>query len=1825
METLVQRLVANPHDEEALAYAHHAGTQDPRSYAILLEKVGSATVDPGYAAHWLSEAANVWSTTLGDAHHAARTLMIAIDKDPTQRTAADRLAQLYRDKGDQKALVALLERLVKSLTPLAYERNEVRTQLIGLHEELGKLWSEPPLSRPERAVENWRRLAELDPQNAFAIYTAREMLKSQQMYAEAVPFFGMEQAIISDPERKIALYRDEADIRRRASDLAGAVQVMRSARGLRPDDVAMTQELGVFLLELIGAGGAVSPGDRDEAAQLFVSLAEMYDGEYGFSYSTSALKAVPGHDRAMQLADHYGKQLNRTAELAPVYAAYVQANPGGFMAAEARARAGALPPPPPPAAFPGHGPQASPSNPAPSAIDVSTAPVTGSLSVAGLANTPGVSSLAAEHTGPSRPSTSLQGLGATSLPGGSAPPAGDYMQLLSEANEESQRGRKPQALAKFREVLKIDPANAEALSWVEEHLRQKRMYADLRDVLLAASRAPSVSIDTKKAQLRDVAGICESQLRDIDTAIQAWKQICQIDRADDQARDQLRRLLERGGRWDDLSSVLEQEAMGTPDVEQKIALEKKLATLHEQKRKDVVAAAEAWARIANLSPEDESAIQTAVKLFEKGERFDLAAQVIGDSVPNLTDKVTRGPLLQKLGDLRMRLEDPAGAGDAYAEAAEALGQAKLWELAEKAYLEANRLTEAANALDQRAQLIDGKPRAVLFAQAADLLLKSGDIDGSILRLEQAAEIDPANDTYATALEEQFRRADRQHDLVQYLLGRAEKLGDKGRRISARRQAAEVQRGLGDAEGARESLLLLLSDGDDLEALGQLVEDAVQRGDHQESVELLRRLVAITKNHSDKLQLVLREARILSEGIDDIDGAIERYEYIYRTLDPKSRVSLRAMADLEERRGNPQGTAAALEREIQLAEGDDRVEIAQRLATLYEGPLQNAHAAIKALEIVNAADPEDFDAIARLQRLSEEIGDWPKVAALMAMLIEVEGDEEEASNMTRRLAEILHEKLGKGDEALACLERPADQGDEPCREAYVALGDKLGWKGIVATKLVAWNESAAGPARVEALRGAFDRFVEVGRGSDAARVAMDLARSRAADTELAARLEEIAVKLKDLEALAIAHEILVKELSGVSRAAELVRQAEVQVSAGVDPVEAMNHGETGLSSVPPSEAEGLLSRLSTLTQVPAHVIDLYERQVSRCKAPVDRLPALARAAQVAAERGAQDRARSFFELALSGGVQEETIVALEGAAAAGDALSGGTALRGILAEALAAGGQGTRDGGRTRAALLRRAATIAFRDLYDIERAFHWLGDALITHVDDPSLDAIEELGRTVGDMGRVGATLSRALEEVFDGPLVRKLLHRRARLRRDVLGDRKGAAVDLKKLHDLSPADQDVMNDLSSLLMDLGDHRGMIQLYEDQILRGRDQGLRAELARKVARLWEEEIGDARESADAWRRVLRMKAGDPEATAGLDRAKTGKLKRAPQGAGPMSVTPGAASGAAVLTAAAVVPPLVAVTGASPSAPPAPPAMIANPITENDATATSLSAAEAAYHQRPLTADTDQGYRPLFEDGAEAGGASAVAPEAVQAGQEPHSAWYGSQQEGGAVQPPAYVGSAPHAGEVNGGYENHHGQGAYDPYAYPQAQPPAYVQPPAVADQGAGYPHAVDPSQVYAQVGHDQQPAYDPSQYGQKAHDPAYYGQQPQPAHAGYAQQGYAAPYAQPAQPQQEAYGQGQYGQEAYGQGQYGQGQYGQEAYGQGQDAHGQYTHSQYAQPANHAAPDASAGAAPPYAGYGEQPAYVDAQEIIEQTQDGEDLLEDAELVDDETGPHYRTES
>jgi len=1450
METLVQRLVTNPHDQDAIRQAHAAGQKDPKSYAMLLEKVGTATADPAFACHWLTEAANVWSVTLGDAHRAARALMIAIDRDPTQQTPAERLADLYREKGDTKALVALLERRAKALAPLAQDPG-VAQQLGGIHEELGKLWSAEPLLQPKKAVENYRRAAEFDPRNQFAIYSVRELLKGQSQWAEAIPYFEMELKLVDDRDRRIALKQDEGEVRRSARDFAGAAQALREARELEGGtDPSLRQLLGTVILEWEQSGHRVGALEASEGAQLFVSLAEEFPGEHGMSYSLCALELEPGHDRAAQLAMYYAGELGRLEEAAGRAAAYVGANPNGPLAAEARDLAQQ------------YG-QRIPSAPAPRPRSASP---TGSRKS-------GV---------PAAPA-------APAAPGQSAPPPPQTPEsldavaaLIEQATALARKARKNDAAQKYREVLGIEVSNLDAIGFLEPYLKQLRKFAELRDILRRAATDDGIDVELRINWLREAAGLSETQLRDPNGAVAALEELLAIDPESDDARSSLKRLLERAGRWDDLTRVLEQEAELIADVEARITAEKAVARIHEQKRKDPVAAGEAWTRIASLVPEDESALDTAVEYFEKGGRQDRAAQAIAEALPGLADDDTRARLLEKLGELRVAAGESQSAGDAFAESASLTKSAAVWHKAERAFAAAEAWDQAATAADERAQLAD-RPvdKANLYALESTYLSKAGDEAGAVERLEQATELNPHDDELAEDLEERYEEAERLEDMVTFLLRRAEQLPGGPVRSGLRRRAADMQRDrLGDGDAARETLLALLEDGEDLDALGWLADDAEQRGDSSVAAEFLGRLAKASTEPAQKVSVLMREAALYAGALSDPAEAIARLERILDDLDPTNDEALEKIAELYAGTDDHGAAASALERRLKVAATDEvKLEVANKLADLYEGPIDDPKAAVRALDVIRGLDAEDFGAIQRLAELCERIEDWPRVADHLAQLMEVEGDEEEVSRMTRRRAEILHQKVGKGDEALAVLLEIADTGDEPCREEYVKLGDELGWKGVVAVKLVEWNLAApASATRTEALMGAFDRFLGVERKVDAAAVGKEIARAKGTGAEFAKRLEKLAIELTDLDVLAVSHDLLVQDLTGPARAEEFVRQAEVLVDCGVDSETCIQHGEQALTSVAPSDVEPLLVRLAQLCTDPARIIEVYERQVTRCKNPQDKLMALARASRIAAEHGDLERARGFFDIVLGSGAQEEAVEALETAARAGDAEKGGDKLRRTLAESLASGGQGARDGGRTRSAMLGRAARLAFEDLGDREQAFIWIGDAIIAHVEDERLEQLELFAQEIGDPKRAEHVLGRALEEVFDGPLVRKLLARRSSIRRDELGDPHGAAADLRRLHDLSPSDADIVDQLLALFTELADWRGMVQLYEDQILRGKDPAARAELARKVARLWEERLDDPREAADAWRRVLRMKQGDPEATEGLERAKAGMLKR-----------------------------------------------------------------------------------------------------------------------------------------------------------------------------------------------------------------------------------------------------------------------------------------------------------------------------------------------------------
>ena len=1461
MDEIVRRLVANPHDETALATAHSQGQHDPRGYAMLLERVGEMSVDTTYAAHWLSEAANVWALTIGDARRAATLLMRAIEKDPTSDVASDRLAQLYRDKNDHRALVALYERRAKALAPIVQSDPSQRQRLSILHEDLGRLWQEPPLNQPKKAIENYRKAFEIDPGAVAAIYAARELLKAEGNVKDALPLYDLEIQAVDNTDRKMMLLRDEAALRQSSGDGKGATATLRDALRLDPGDTGLMYELATSIISRVLNGERVPEDERAEAADLLVRMAEQYDGEHALAYSEAALDAQPAHDRAMQLAAHFARQLGRDAQIAPRWAEYVKANPNGVLAFEGRKSLAR---------------SYEEQNNLEEAIRV-LEPVKNdpdpsvAMRLGELYSRAGRTSELAEHM--DRQAASL-------------PPTERLHKQLEIAAMLASKGDKKAALVKYSDVLNVDPQQPEALAFVEDALRSSRQWKELRDVMLAAARVSTANVESRRSRLREVANLSETQLKDVDGAISAYKQLLSLDRGDEVARSALHRLLEKTSRWDELAQLLEQEAMSAADQEEQIALEKKLAELHETKRGDKKEAAEALLRVVQHSPKDDVALAHAVTLLVEVGDLQRAAASLDDAVGSLDPGPAKGQLLVRLAELRERLGDHAASSDAFAEAGELLHDSDVWRRAEEAAVKVERWDQAATCVGRRGDLEhDPLAQARLRATEAQYLMKSGDASSAILRLEQAVEAAVDDDDLAGRLEQMYEQEGRFDDLAAFMVRRAEATHDEAKSIALLKRSALFRKErLSDGDGARELLLRVVEKTEDEGALSLLVEDSIERSEPQEAIGYLGRLEKLATTKEDKIRVALRQASLLADEVGEVDDAIRRYRGVLESLDPDCREALQAIADLEEARERFPEAADALERDLELAaHGEEKANIARRLGEIYVEHTHELGKSLAAFEVVMREDPEDFAALQKLRELSERAEKWPRVVELLDAQIEVEGDDEEIAILASRKAEVLADHLERVEEALRGLAMYTAAGSEDARAAALAIADRHGAHAQIGGQILAWARTTPGPEGQRLLGEAFDRFHRGEALDRALEIAGDLLRTpRGKDAHFLEQLEPMAIDEKAQELVLEIHDRRASLTSGAARAQELIRQAKVRIALGVDVEEAIGHGEIGLGAVPPAEAVPLIAELAALAPRALLAVELYERQIGRCKAPADKLAAIVRAYRRAIESvhvspdeatELEAKAKELAEMALAVGGADDPFDALFSVAREVDEQHG-TDRRTIVIATMHGSAVGPRDGGRTRSAQLRRAAHWMREELNDEHRAFELLALALVAHVDAPGLDAVEEAAGD--DPRRAELVLTRALEEVFDGPLVRQIISRRAQIRQQKLGDVDGALADLKKLHELAPADATVTERYSSLLHEANDYKGLVHLLEDQILRSKDQNMRADLARQIARLWEERLGEAREAADAWRRVLRLKPQDPEATAGLDRAKRNKL-------------------------------------------------------------------------------------------------------------------------------------------------------------------------------------------------------------------------------------------------------------------------------------------------------------------------------------------------------------
>ena len=1415
LEVLAKRLGQNPGDAEALNEAYSHGQTDPRGYAVFLEKAGASSVEPENAAHWYVEAAHVWLSSLSDAHRAVRALMSAVDKDPTHEVAAERLAGIYREKGDLKGVVALLDRRAKLLEKLVPSKPELADACSAVLIELAQLQKDE-LGKPEGALSAYKRAIAVNRADSYSIYMARELYKSEGRYAEAIPLFSAEQKLLEgDRERALALYQDEIEVCNLAQDRAGLMRALRAALLLDEDpDPSLKQQLGAVILERIQGGERVSAEEAHEGRDLFVSLAETYDGDYGLSYASCALGCDATSDRALQLAFYYAEPLGRLEETATFAAGYLTKAPEGVMNREAR--------------------------------NVLSKALESTFDDAWIAAI--------------KPPKTL--------------PALDRAEAWVEVGRAyAIHAKKIEAEKAYREASFAVPSQPDALGYLTSSYREGGKHRELGELLGRAAKDEQASPDDRISWLEELALLCEGPLRDVNGAIEARRQLLLLDPSDEIAADQLEATLTEAKRWDDLAELLRRRVDFASDLEVKLDRLKKLVVIERDKRNDKPAVASTFASLARLEPEDIDHTQGALEYYRLIGRRDDSISLLNELLRERTSEEARAKYSEWLGDLYSLEQQPELAGAAFAEAASIFQAATLWEKAEQAFVEAKLWEKAAGAAQSRADLAPSRlEKAAIIERESGYLERLGDGAGATAKLSDAVRLAPVRHELAQALEARFRAEGRLPDLAELLLERAQVPELREERVGLLRRAAEVlQKELRDLEGMRSALALLLESGEDVEALRTLAEDAEMLGDLGPAIDYYRRLEALLTG-PERAALAHRIAQLMSDTGDDV-GALEQYD-IALGVHAGDIQALTQKAKLQLKVGDAAGSSKTYRTLTELSFGEKKLEFAHELARLMQHELDDASGAIEALEIVIELDKEDLESVAKLAELCENLGRFRDFVKYQQQLVDVEGDEEEAARMGLRLADVLVGELGQREQAMNVLAPFAREGVDDARAFYIRLGDELGRPGEVAVALREWLKDAApGPKRNHGLRSAFDRFVIAGNTEDARDIGVELVRMKGVDLEVAHKLEIIATKSRDVEGLRAAFAALAREAQGAAKAEEFVRQAELLRGMGVAVKDAISHGEQALGHVGAADAEPYLARLAELGEEASDKVAVYERQVGRCRSLPERQAGLCRTAEVALSHDLREKALDCLAVALHA-VQSEAdlLEELLFEVRRRDELGGGQGMRLALLDILDEAGKGLRDGGETRSRILRRAAELAFGELRDGPRALNFLRESLIARAGEETLDALLSIAGELNDLSAADAVIEATLGEVHDGPLVRMLLRRRYELRKNQLADAAGAASDLKRLYELSPGETEVAEQLEQYYQEAHDMRGLAQLYEDRILRSRDALLRVELSRKVAVLWQDELKNPRETADAWRRVLRLNPSDVEAKELLEKAK-----------------------------------------------------------------------------------------------------------------------------------------------------------------------------------------------------------------------------------------------------------------------------------------------------------------------------------------------------------------
>jgi tetratricopeptide (TPR) repeat protein len=502
------------------------------------------------------------------------------------------------------------------------------------------------------------------------------------------------------------------------------------------------------------------------------------------------------------------------------------------------------------------------------------------------------------------------------------------------------------------------------------------------------------------------------------------------------------------GRWADLDGLVEDIAM-RGDLDRRALYELRLrsAGWYRDRMQDPGRAERTLAEALLLDPEPIEAHRQRVALIRaEGRSADLVAELRAwaEVEPSEDERVA---LLREAAELAQEaLSSVEIAADCYHDllaidhddvpALRALGEIRAGQ---------SRWNEVVGLLERQLEIASGEARGQVARSLGEVHRDQlRDPRAAIRAYETALEIDENDAAAMDALESLYQNNDRLESLRALLERRVQSASDEQRTALQLRLAELYEHSFRDQGAAMDMFQQVLrADPGNVVAERELERLFEATGAWNDLIVMLLSKVGDASDEAQRA-ILERVAEIEDRKRGNADAAIAMYERINSDLGADER-SLRALGALYERKESWTKAADVLERLLGRIDGPPAIDLAQRVADLWERQVGDPQQAGRALRVAHERFPNDASIRARLERYYESEGDHRALAELLDTELAMAATDSERQSLLQRISDIYRERLGDPAMAARYLERAVELGGDdrgalvPLCELYMAAG------------------------------------------------------------------------------------------------------------------------------------------------------------------------------------------------------------------------------------------------------------------------------------------------------------------------------------------------------------------------------------------------------------------------------------------------------------------------------------------------------------------------------------------------------------------------------------------------------------------------------------------------------------------------------------------------------------------------------------------------------------------------------------------------------------------